>query len=51
MSTIKTVYQLLECLDALDYPLVSPWGESLNINVDETAKRVIVSVPTTILER
>lgn len=51
MSNVKQLYELLETLDALDYPLTTPWGNQLIVTVDEVNQRVIMSVKSTLLEK
>lgn len=46
--TGQNLLNLLDTLDALDYPLTTPWGDQLIITVDEVNQRVLVS---TLLEK
>lgn len=49
--TGQSLFELLETLDALDYPLTTPWGEQLIVTVDEVNQRVLVSIQSTLLEK
>lgn len=51
ITTARQLYELLETLDAQDYPLTTPWGDQLIITVDEVNQCVLVSSKSTLLEK
>jgi hypothetical protein len=45
--TLNDLYYVGQCMDALDYPLVSPNGTPIKFEVDEIAQTVILSFSNT----
>lgn len=51
ITTAGQLYELLETLEVLDYPLTTPWGEQVIVTVDEVNQCVLVSIESTLWKK